>query len=740
MADVTSGTSRPIAIYVEDEAEWRNAVYEFILRSGRVEFEAFICGSSIEEVEGELRSSEGPLVVIMDLRLGGEESSPDFGGYQWLVQELDDFMHRNASALVFVISGQLNGHIRDALRRKGIPDNHIYDKGDWAEERFQFVQVLRDELAQIGDIAHRNIIQGISGRRLDPALIQSFRTREAWTGRRGLPMLVQVHSDSWLPDSVVDLQLFQRVGSFIPCLGSEMTLVALEQDPEVIYVEPSRFAFGPKIADSIPLAHVGPRPGLAERGDAAAIAFIVDSIHILDPAFREESGNTRFLALWDQTDPTGTPPSKGLPGTLHSNEDLNRYLGSGELPNSLAGREKFYGNCTARIAAGGSTEEFAGGLAPDAKLIVVIPAVNTPPADPDGLGYTVSHLLALEFIRKTAQWHDLPVAVLLGFGSNAGAHDGSTLFERAIDAATCNGKEPGCVLVKSAGEETSRGGHARLSMESRRQETLRWQIEEPLPLSVLEVWFESTDKFSFRLIDPDAEASKFVNWLDKRAYGVFSSGNHYAMTYVRHHHNNGRSLLLVTLYGGFGKGTTPGIWSLEIRSDAETTNGTLDCWLERQSHTSTAFLDHLNDDATLTVPATAHYVVTVGSVLPSNPDQVSPFSSCGPTLDGRRKPDIAAPDASMASPLSERDLPRGGGSLAAAYVTGAIALALSARAKARLNDPALPQLDASAILEALPHVVQEPGVAWHPAKGYGVLDVEKLLKHFEADAVRRGRH
>ncbi len=733
MVDLESGaTTHPTAIYVEDDLEWRDSVVQFIEMFSRVDFEEFICGSSIEEVEGELRNAGGPVVVIMDLRLGGEET-PNFSGYKWLLDELEDFLHRNASALVFVISGQLNDVVRYALQCRGIPDNHIFDKGEWAEQRAEFVHVLREELDEPDDIAFQNIIRGVSGRNIDPFLTHIFRFAEDNSDPTTLPMLVQINDALWDPDGLTDLLVLGRNGPFVFCLGTAMTLVALQRDPAVAYVEASRSAIEPECALNSSVKATGFHHSLGERGDAAAIGLIDGGIDILHPALRDETGKTRLIALWDQTDPTGSPPAAGLPGTLHAEGDLNRYLETGEIPRTLTRRGENHGTDIASLAAERATEQFAGGVAPEARLIAVIPATAGPPEEPMGLGYAVSHLLALETIRILARERDLPVVGLLSRGLNAGPHDGTTLLERAVDAATGDGGEPGLVIVKSAGREHNRGGHARLFMEDHQLETLRWRITEAQPLCVLEVWFEATDRFTFRLHDPADEASDAVRWLDKRAHSAFAAGNGYAMTYSRVDHNNARSRLLVTLHAGSAEAVRPGIWALEIRSGAEIAHGTLDAWLEGGSCSSPYFLDHLSDETTLTIPATAHYLVTVGSVRAAVPYEVSPSSSRGPTGDGREKPDVAAPGEEIAVAGADSRSTQSDSSLAAAHVAGAFALLLSARAKAMRNDPSLPPLDAAQVLEALPRVVREPGRAWHPAMGHGVLDVGNLLKYFEAE-------
>jgi subtilisin family serine protease len=55
-------------------------------------------------------------------------------------------------------------------------------------------------------------------------------------------------------------------------------------------------------------------------------------------------------------------------------------------------------------------------------------------------------------------------------------------------------------------------------------------------------------------------------------------------------------------------------------------------------------IDHNVPAGSVVVPADADGVITVGAVNAATPTAIEPFSSQGPTLDGRRKPELVAPD------------------------------------------------------------------------------------------------
>ena len=94
-------------------------------------------------------------------------------------------------------------------------------------------------------------------------------------------------------------------------------------------------------------------PPLNLTGFGTLICFIDTGIDYENPLFRDELGNTRIEAIWDQTIQTGTPPEGFLYGSEFGREQINLALRS-EQPRELVPTvdEIGHGTALASVAAG----------------------------------------------------------------------------------------------------------------------------------------------------------------------------------------------------------------------------------------------------------------------------------------------------------------------------------------------------------------------------------------------------
>ena len=89
----------------------------------------------------------------------------------------------------------------------------------------------------------------------------------------------------------------------------------------------SRAPFDPSSLTASGITQVQRQP-LSLTGRGVVICVISSGIDYTRDVFRDESGNTRIMAIWDQSDQSGTPPEGFLFGSEYTQEDINRALQS----------------------------------------------------------------------------------------------------------------------------------------------------------------------------------------------------------------------------------------------------------------------------------------------------------------------------------------------------------------------------------------------------------------------------
>lgn len=553
------------------------------------------------------------------------------------------------------------------------------------------------------------------------------------------PLIVRVSDPAWSASNIADLEVTSRLGTIVSVTGTERSIKGLLMDPLVVSIDDSRPSDLLDGASAMGFIHVtDPFTGVTgatftERGAGALVAVIDSGIDVLHQAFLDGNGDSRIVGIWDQQDPTGPPPAGYTFGTYHSRDDVAKYVsanrdlpagGAVTLPAALLRRNPDgHGTHVASIAAGRPAGQFGGGVAPEARLLVVIPSGR------ESVGYSRAHLEALTFIDAVATGLHVPVVVNVSQGMNAGAHDGKSALEVGFDAFSGGGRKPGRVVVKSAGNEGDTRGHAEMKLGAGTQATLPWTCdEEPWLRDRLELWWNSANQYKFRLAEPGGQQSNWVDLETPRGRGELG-GVPYALELVRRHVDNGDSRLTLEL----GNGSTtipPGTWSLIVQSLKIREPGPIHAWIERRSSSRSRFVKFDSQEMTVTIPGTARSVITVAAVgVPAgndDPIESGDFSSCGPTRDGRTKPDVCAPGVGIVAAKAgtiDGAVKMDGTSMAAPHVAGAIALVLSrAAALAEEEWPTATQIEA-----ALHQNTRNYSGTWTPGQGYGVLDVAAFL-------------
>lgn len=591
---------------------------------------------------------------------------------------------------------------------------------------------------------------------LESTNVANESVRSAVAGNRGpsgSPVLIRLSDNYWTaPEGI---KVHSKIGTFATAHCTDSQLDTLRSDPRVLSVEASRDAGIPEVATSLPfigasLVHITP---LEEAGEYSIVGVIDTGIDILHKAFLNGDGSTRILGIWNQREvaqpgakyksPKATFPDNFTQdyGVLYTKEHIDEFIDdSSQVPFQLRdpGPQNGPGHGThvASIAAGRSTGDFSGGVAPDAKLLAVIPNMSTNPADPPSLGYSNSHVDALSFLIAASKaatiGNGLPIAINVSLGMNAGAHDGLSTLEAAFDSATNNGRVPGIVVIKSAGNEGNSRGHAQIQAFAGTQ-TIAWESDTAYrPRDYIELWYSWQHELEFSLVDPENRTSMTVSSANPSA-SFDLGGNFCTLLLTEYHPDNGHHRLQITIaphtssiqstnkdHGKF--------WRLKVTglhiggSDQD-----IHAWVERDNARAVRFQTGDTNSMTISIPGTAEHVVTVSASGSSLPLTLTDSSSRGLTRDNRAKPDICAPGTGIVAAASNSNdhsaiVAMTGTSMAAPHVAGAIALAMSLRVKEGKE-----QLNANTIRALLKRHATGLNGAHNSSFGFGGLNVQDFL-------------
>ncbi len=556
-----------------------------------------------------------------------------------------------------------------------------------------------------------------------------------------IPLLIRVDSEDWNAEDIPGMTISSRLGPIISAMGTTATIEALQRADGVISVDASRpFEFPGELANSLPL--VGATMVHAnhqEKGDGAIVAVIDGGIDVLHEAFRGTNSGTRILAVWDQRDSSHAPAAHPMGyGTLHVQADIDGYITAGATPPGLDRDVRGHGTHVASIAAGRAAGAFSGGMAPEASLIIVCAEQQRfEDGQVSSLGYSHNHVDALAWIREMAIQHGKGVAVNVSLGMNAGAHDGSSLLEVAFDEFSSGGRAPGRVIVKSAGNEGGKNGHAQLNLVQNGNARVSWRSRNVLrDQDVIELWYRSQHNLEFHIENPRGEISGSVSVNVPIASGQFSNGDNFDLDVDRLHQDNGYSRLLIRIHrGGRPAAFEVGQWILNINALRVIGACRIDAWIERRGSNPRPleFTNYQVSDYCLSIPSTANTVIAVGSLETQAPYGAAGSSSRGPTRDEREKPEVAAPGNGILAAeggTGNGSMVKAGTSMAAPHVTGALALLLSHWLKQEHAVADWRQLNAVQMRSALINTCRGFNGSHDKASGFGRLDVEGLVNYF----------
>ena len=460
--------------------------------------------------------------------------------------------------------------------------------------------------------------------------------------------------------------------------------------------------------------------GETPDGSGVIIGIIDDGCAFAHPNFLVDDGSgpkSRVLYLWDQ----GWKPKQGatastpqpLAGFNYGREltksmidtALTNHVSAGVVDEDAVYQDLGYeiadlashGTHVMDIAAGnGRALATTRGIAPKADIIFV----QLPPASVE-LGGALLDKAVEDGVRYIfARAGSQPAVVNISYGGHLGPHNGEGAVELAIDDML-DGHTNRAVVV-AAGNGFAADCHAGGTLPKAGECDLRWIIKPEDPsANTMEIWYDAGAEFQLTLTMPDGTR------LDPVSLGTpgrdLESPTGRLLGTIDHQKSDRPSELnriRITLNptGSLPPLATtplvpPGTWTLRL-SNVGSIKARWDAWIERDASggrgSARRMQSHFHPkdakaDRTLGSYATGKLSIAVGGYNTTT-RQVCRYSACGPTRDGRHKPEVMAPaeeDAAgrgilSASARSAAPRRMSGTSAAAPQVAGFVALLLQA--------------------------------------------------------------
>lgn len=470
--------------------------------------------------------------------------------------------------------------------------------------------------------------------------------------------------------------------------------------------------------------------GFELSGRGVIVGFIDTGIDYTNDAFKNNTGQTRIIGIWDQTDNTGEPPEGFLYGSEYDMDAINRALQSDNPRNIVPHNdENGHGTFLAGVACGKYNEQqdFIGS-APES----LIAMVKLKPAkrylkdyflieDGEPVYQENDIMLAASYLRELKIKYDMPVVIVLGLGSGSGDRAGGSPLAQHLDAL---GQYVGQCVVVCSGNEGNERLHYSGSVEDGSSEDVEIRVGENSNGFVLELWGNTPDLFSVSFVSPLGESvpriparkdvSERVNFL--------LEGTYIDVDYKLVESGNGGELIFMRFVN-----PSPGIWTVKVYGSF-ILSGRFNIWSNlRQFMDSETYFLKPDPDMTLTVPSSSEGVITVGG-FDNNSNAIYPRTGRGFTNDNNVKPDLVAPSVNVFGPDVGRGVEGSGGftrktgtSVGTALVAGCCAQML----EWGVVDANEPYMKTAYIKNYLIRGAQRDRDVTYPSRqwGYGKIDV-----------------
>lgn len=414
--------------------------------------------------------------------------------------------------------------------------------------------------------------------------------------------------------------------------------------------------------------------GTSLTGNGVIVGFIDTGIDYTNDIFKNVTGRTRILSIWDQSDQSGTHPLGIEFGSEYTREDIDRALQS-ENPYSIVPTKDTQGHGTfmAGVACGSEDVEnnFIGAANESQIAVVKLKKAKKYLRDFYLIEENVQDVYqendimqAVTYLRNLSRRESKPLVLVLGLGTGSGQRSGGSALSQQLNDL---GEMIGCCVVTCAGNEGNARLHYKGSVLNKEYEDVELRVGEGTNGFTMELWGNSPDIISVAFISPSGE---MISRIPARV------GQSDTVEFLLEKSKIDISYSLVEAGGGVELifmrfiDPTPGVWIIRVYGN-NILEGDYNIWLPiKQFIDKETYFLKPNPDITLTVPSTTQATITVAA-YDNMTNALFTDSSRGFTRTNEIKPDITAPGVNVYGPgINNNYVRKSGTSVAAALVAG----------------------------------------------------------------------
>jgi subtilisin family serine protease len=507
---------------------------------------------------------------------------------------------------------------------------------------------------------------------------------------------------------------------------------------------------------------------LDKIGENVLVGIIdVGGLDFAHPDFMDDQGKSRILRIWDQGGNAFEPPQLSVVGgkagestgygaeitnadiALALQEAANARVSPYDLAPQSQQVRGSHATHVASIAAGRT------GLCKRARIAAVLIALPDADTDRRNSFYDTTRIVdAVAYLLDLAEAQALDaVSINISLGTNGGAHDGSEMVSRWIDAAMTT---PGRVVTVAAGNSGQEAPeyegdlgiwsgrvHAsgRIPAVDLRRD-LEWIVVgnglEDVSENELEVWYGAQDEFDVELFTPDGYRIGPISPGERIENLLLKSKTVVSIYNLLSDPKNGDNRISIYLSPFMGEpiiGIQAGRWKVRLIGKV-VRHGAFNAWIERDDPGRIGSVPRSQwrlpsyfgpgtfvDESTLSSLACGPRVMGVAN-LDEARELLNVTSSQGPTRDRRLKPEIAAPGTNIVAACGfdadSQWIEMSGTSMASPHVAGVAALMMS------LN-PKLTAAQIGGIMQRKSRPLPGQSYEWQNGAGFGVIDAEACL-------------